>query len=89
MVSPSATPITLPDQAQVGQGSRSSTITARYRKEVIRLDMIRFPKRRISCPRKTDVRCGMWDLAWSLDEKPIQQSKISHLTSHISHLIAS
>jgi hypothetical protein len=37
MVSPSATPITLPDQAQEGQGSTSKKITARHMTEVIRL----------------------------------------------------
>jgi hypothetical protein len=50
MVSPSATPTTLPDQAQAGQGSTSRKITARYMVEVIRLDMIQFPKKLISRP---------------------------------------
>ena len=39
MVSPSATPITLPDQAQEGQGSTSKKITAKNKTEVIRLDI--------------------------------------------------
>ena len=39
MVSPSATPITLPDHAQAGQGSTRKKITARYKTEEMRLDI--------------------------------------------------